>query len=1061
MKLRLLIVLYCFFIGVQSSLGQSSNHAYFVPNVFPKSPRAAAIDKYGDYPVNEFSGVPEISIPLYEVVSGGFKVPVTLSYHASGIKVNEKAGWVGLGWGVLTGGQITRRVMGGADEGAQGYLTGKLDASVNVNQETLEGLQYLSNVKSKEYDTEPDIFTYSFGSKNGKFFFNGKDNFKVTMVPFSPIAVKPALPWLTSFDIQDELGNKYSFGKTAKETTYGSKTNTSSWLLESMISQNNRDTVNFSYNDQDRVTIPDFTEIWTVEDNVSNYDVSNPVYAPNPHVGVGIDNSSLIDQRLLKQIDFSGGKVVFELANALREDIAAGKYALNAIKVYTYDHSTSQFKLLKSIQFYTSYFIAGTDVMSKRLRLDSLTVQSGSGEIIEKYRFEYNTDYILPPYSSSSIDYWGYYNGKGNSTLIPQMTVPYNLNNITIGSGDPNSREPDNNFMQACMLKRINYPAGGYTDFEFEANRYINELGALKLAGGLRVKTVRSAAGYKSKPVVKTYEYLSARPNFFLKSHFFTISQTERLFQFSPNFLCPITAGRKNVTSYVSSPTIDIEPYDAVPVAYAKVREYFGDGVANTGKIEYQFSDRSDALQTASLTGTPVINSFFFVRGQLLNKTQYLRAGNNYRKVSEDSYQYSAFPETHYDRVGFVVGKRIISDEPGAGDVSLGPRTGNCAEYHDSYSFSFSSYSITSDDNYLTESSNITYDPDDQTKLLTVTKSYKYDNFAHQQITRAISTDSKGNTITQTSKYPSDFLAGSNTTTGNAVIDTMLRRNMLATLIEKSTSIAGSEGLSGTYVKGAELINYKLLPSKAVEIDKHQQLKVGSLISNFSPAIVNAGLLSTDTRYTPLVTMDAYDANSNVSQYTARNAPSVAVIWDYYGKSAIAQVTNAAVSDIAYTSFEADRKGNWSFSGLPVINATAVTGKRVYNLSSGQISATGISNANVYIVSYWSRGGAASVNGTAAVAGINTNGWTYFEHKIPAGTTTIQITGNITIDELRLFPQKAHMTTYTYDPGIGLTSICSPLNIITYYDYDSAGRLKAERDGNRNITKTFDYHQKN
>src|SRR6267142_4085948 len=69
-----------------------------MPQPVPASPNVAALGKFGDYPVSYFTGVPDISIPIFEVKSGGLSVPITLSYHASGIKPTDVASWVGLGW---------------------------------------------------------------------------------------------------------------------------------------------------------------------------------------------------------------------------------------------------------------------------------------------------------------------------------------------------------------------------------------------------------------------------------------------------------------------------------------------------------------------------------------------------------------------------------------------------------------------------------------------------------------------------------------------------------------------------------------------------------------------------------------------------------------------------------------------------------------------------------------------------------------------------------------------------------------------------------------------------
>jgi YD repeat-containing protein len=69
----------------------------------------------------------------------------------------------------------------------------------------------------------------------------------------------------------------------------------------------------------------------------------------------------------------------------------------------------------------------------------------------------------------------------------------------------------------------------------------------------------------------------------------------------------------------------------------------------------------------------------------------------------------------------------------------------------------------------------------------------------------------------------------------------------------------------------------------------------------------------------------------------------------------------------------------------------------------------------------------------------------------------VSVTGSGTIDELRLYPVKAQMTTFSYKPLIGVGSQSDPNNRVTYYEYDWLGRLKLIRDQDRKILKTLDY----
>src|ERR1700678_1202260 len=87
-----LVFLGCFTAG-KGQLPQNT-----LGTVTISSPTAASLGKFGDIPVSYHTGVPSVEIPFYTVQAGPLKLPVSLAYHASGIKVMEPASWVGTGW---------------------------------------------------------------------------------------------------------------------------------------------------------------------------------------------------------------------------------------------------------------------------------------------------------------------------------------------------------------------------------------------------------------------------------------------------------------------------------------------------------------------------------------------------------------------------------------------------------------------------------------------------------------------------------------------------------------------------------------------------------------------------------------------------------------------------------------------------------------------------------------------------------------------------------------------------------------------------------------------------
>ncbi|WP_306352602.1 RHS repeat domain-containing protein [Flavobacterium sp. '19STA2R22 D10 B1'] len=80
------------------------------PNILP--PEVSSFQKVNFLPVSNYTGRVNIDIPFYEIDLNGFKIPIGLSYNTGGVKLNEVASSVGLNWSLNAGGAISKIVKG-------------------------------------------------------------------------------------------------------------------------------------------------------------------------------------------------------------------------------------------------------------------------------------------------------------------------------------------------------------------------------------------------------------------------------------------------------------------------------------------------------------------------------------------------------------------------------------------------------------------------------------------------------------------------------------------------------------------------------------------------------------------------------------------------------------------------------------------------------------------------------------------------------------------------------------------------------------------------------------
>lgn len=145
---------------------------------FP-SPEVANLGLYGQIPVSHFTGVPDISVPLYEIKIGDFSMPISANYHIASVKPNIVPGPLGLGWNLMAGGYITRNIRGFCDEyinkkGEKAGLYYHTSELKEVSKNHSKFDNHTENfVGTKEhYELSADEFSFNFCGYVGNFYLN-------------------------------------------------------------------------------------------------------------------------------------------------------------------------------------------------------------------------------------------------------------------------------------------------------------------------------------------------------------------------------------------------------------------------------------------------------------------------------------------------------------------------------------------------------------------------------------------------------------------------------------------------------------------------------------------------------------------------------------------------------------------------------------------------------------------------------------------------------------------------------------------------------------------------
>lgn len=467
------------------------------PQIVPPSASVSALMKFEEIPLNNYTGIPDISLPLINVptLSKDLNVDISLKYHASSIAVSDIASDVGLGWSLFGGGTISRTIRGHADEvfqsdgspepGSVGiyhntnisnhhnYYYDKIAnlSQFAYNQPNEANQYYWDTVKRRKFDTEHDLWQFNFMEYTGRFYIKKNLQGILQIIPLSDYRLKiinhyatvnnnPYVP--VGFTIYDEKGYRFEFdvkeisnGITQTQTTHATGSNTvpsvqkdyiSAFQLSAVYDNNNNQILGLEYENQykegySKVT---YTKRY-YNDAVLERDASCMGELPKEIIQ---NQTNVIQVRKLKTISINAkGKIYFDYTTGRNDtNINIGSEAPRLTGIRLVDKANNEIKKYSFTHDYSSSSLY-TRMLLKKIEL------SQNGNYINKYELSYKSNLGLNGYKK---DNWGYLAISDDEDCDYKHSESFN--SFSLATTD--------------ALLGIKYPTGGAALFNFESNTY-------------------------------------------------------------------------------------------------------------------------------------------------------------------------------------------------------------------------------------------------------------------------------------------------------------------------------------------------------------------------------------------------------------------------------------------------------------------------------------------------------------------------------------------------------------------------------------------------------------
>lgn len=1086
--MKKLLVLLLLSFAVNDLYSQVDDISY--PHVVPMTPNAAQLAKYADHQVSHYTGTANINIPLYEIDLGDFKLPINLTYHPSGIRVNQEATWVGLGWALDVGSRISRAVKGtddfltdGRDRSYPNVESGYYDApdipSTLANHYTqiiTPGCGFFGSIGNYlKYDPEPDIFYYNLPGMNGKFIldksrgavlFDKSHNLKIEVIRHPSLMVDLKITdakgnqyFYTQYEITKTYASNGWLNKNVHDpfTVYDSSTSTftqwthvrygdcvegwdpsnqnpypmvTSWCLTKIITKELRE-VNFTY-EAELQSLP-------TQEACENYNF-------NSQSALYYSKSKVVNNALrLTAIYGDFGRVDF--TGDVRYDIAGDSKKLASITVRNKAN-----ELVKDYRFTYSYFnddYSGTyDNVFKRLKLDNVTEYSATNQPLNSgHSFSYYPG-SLPPKNSKNVDYWGFQNGKEyGSNYYIGIYLSNNVKYLGV--------KKDANFQYALIgtLKSITYPTRGVEEYVYESHTIP--------FGYFETHTADEASSTSTVtlPVYKSYiynEYPDIPDNRIhsfelLGQTFITIKgRVENIWgQRDPDYIynsTPLGKLRRvsptpqHYTTYECPPvfftsipqgqgeelmltergftleagTYEFEAYPPPKEVLADWQLHFSYSYRPTPQIPPEGVTKGGGIRIKEIRNQAKVRNFKYAPGTMLSEPVLYYVGRRAGipdyiagcnvQVSESKSPLSTFNNGNV--VGYDWVEEYMTDEDG-----------NVSKTR--YSFYNDTESDAFDDNFPESPRYINY------RNGLVKSVVKYKN------TTLVAKDEFDYASTLSALIPAFMDKGQRKYSGDVLqyhyqVEWPLRSSMVnTTTTDEGIDIVAET--SYTYNSRNLLSSTKYVLGQAETLE---QLKYPFDLSDpVSLSMVNRNMVGS-----PVYKETFKDNKKTSTSQTIYRDWGAGLIAPEIVK--ISKGTEPLEERLKYNVY--DTKGN-------ILEVQQVDGMKVsyiwgYNSTQPVAKLENIAYADI------------PQNLISAIQSA-TDLATPSEMYVRNALTALRQSSNALL-------QKAFITTITYKPLVGMTSMTDSKGMTTYYEYDSFGRLKTEKDHNGRVLKTFNYNYK-